>query len=143
MVRTFVTENTGKVLVIRLEPGEDIIKSIEKVVAEHKLLSGHLSLIGAVSKVHLGYFDLDEKVYKDFTIDEDLEIVSCVGNISRLNEGYVVHAHVVASDVKGKCYAGHLMEGCVVSVTIEIVITEFTEMSRARDEITGLNLLDL
>ncbi|MFW9844252.1 MAG: PPC domain-containing DNA-binding protein [Candidatus Thorarchaeota archaeon] len=138
-----MTENTGRVIVIRLEPGEDILTSIEKIVAEYKLLSGHLSLIGAVSKVHLGYFDLHEKVYKDFTIDEDLEIVSCVGNISRLNEGYVVHAHVVASDVNGRCYAGHLMEGCTVSLTIEIVITEFTEMSRTRDETTGLNLLDL
>lgn len=143
MVRTFFTETTGRVIVIRLEPGEDILKSIEKIVAENKLLSGHLSLIGAVSKVHLGYFDLHKKVYKDFTIDEDLEIVSCVGNISRLKEDYVVHAHVVASDVDGKCYAGHLMEGCVVSVTIEIVITEFSIMSRAKDETTGLNLLDL
>ena len=143
MVRTFLTKNTGKVIVVRLEPGEDILKSIEKIVAENKLLSGHLSLIGAVSKVHLGYFDREEMAYKDFTIDEDLEVVSCVGNISRLNEGYVVHAHVVASDATGKCYAGHLMEGCTVSVTIEIVITEFTEMHRARDDKTGLNLLDL
>lgn len=143
MVRTLVTSPTGRVIVVRLEPGEDIIKSIASVVAENKLQSGHLSLIGAVSKVHLGYFDLHEKVYKDFTIDEDLEIVSCIGNISRLKNDYVVHAHVVASDVNGKCYAGHLMEGCEVSVTIEIVITEFPEMSRARDKATGLNLLDL
>ncbi|TFH10890.1 MAG: DNA-binding protein [Candidatus Thorarchaeota archaeon] len=143
MVRTFVTRTTGRVIVLRLEPGEDILKSLEKIVAKHKLQSGHLSLIGAVSKVHLGYYDLHEKVYKDFTIDEDLEIVSCVGNISRLKEDYVVHAHVVASDVNGRCYAGHLMEGCVVSITIEIVITEISEMSRARDEATGLNLLDL
>ncbi|MHA1577155.1 MAG: PPC domain-containing DNA-binding protein, partial [Candidatus Thorarchaeota archaeon] len=133
MVRTFVTEKTGKVIVVRLEPGEDILKSIEKVVVENSLQSGHLSLIGAVSKVHLGYFDMEAKVYRDFTIEEDLEIVSCVGNISRLKEGYVVHAHIVASDVNGKCYAGHLMEGCKVSVTIEIVITEFPEMRRARD----------
>lgn len=143
MVRTFMTKNTGRVIVVRLEPGEDILKSIEKIVAENRLLSGHLSLIGAVSKVHLGYFDLEESSYKDFIVDEDLEIAACVGNISRLNEEYVVHAHVVASDETGKCYAGHLMEGCTVSVTIEIVITEFAEMHRARDERTGLNLLDL
>lgn len=143
MVRTFVTKNTGRVIVIRLEPGEDILKSIERIVAENKLLSGHLSLIGAVSKVHLGYFDLEKMTYKDFTIDKDLEVVSCVGNISRLDDGYVIHAHIVASDETGKCYAGHLMEGCIVSVTIEIVITEFAKMARARDERTGLNLLDL
>jgi len=143
MVRTFVTEATGKVIVARLEPGEDILKSIESIAADQNLSSGYLSLIGAVSKVHLGYFDLEAKIYRDFTIDEDLEIVSCVGNISRLEKDYVVHAHIVASDVNGKCYAGHLMEGCKVSVTIEIVITEFPEMKRARDEATGLNLLDL
>ncbi|MHA1863452.1 MAG: PPC domain-containing DNA-binding protein [Candidatus Thorarchaeota archaeon] len=143
MVRTFVTKATGKVIVARLEPGEDILKSIESIAVNQNLSSGYLSLIGAVSKVHLGYFDLEAKIYRDFTIDEDLEIVSCVGNISRLEKDYVVHAHIVASDVNGKCYAGHLMEGCEVSVTIEIVITEFPEMKRARDEATGLNLLDL
>ena len=35
------------------------------------------------------------------------------------------------------------MEGCIVSVTIEIVITELPVMTRAEDESTGLNLLDL
>ena len=44
----------------------------------------------------------------------------------------------------GKCYGGHLMKGCKVSVTIELVITETTaDLSRARDERTGLNLLDI
>jgi predicted DNA-binding protein with PD1-like motif len=143
MVRTFETKNTGRVIVVRIEPGEDILKSIEKTVVEYNLRSGHLNLIGAVSQVHLGYFDREERVYKDFTRNEDLEIVSCMGNISRLKNDYVVHAHVVASDENGKCYAGHLMEGCIVSVTIEIIITEFCEITRAKDKATGLNLLDL
>ena len=39
MVRTFETNTTGRVIVIRLEPGEDIIKSIEKIVAEKKRLA--------------------------------------------------------------------------------------------------------
>ena len=86
---------------------------------------------------------LDAHEYRDFTIEEDLEIVACVGNISQLENKYVVHAHVVASDENGRCYGGHLMEGCIVSVTIEIVITELPLMTRAHDESTGLNLLDL
>ncbi|TFG34964.1 DNA-binding protein [Candidatus Thorarchaeota archaeon] len=143
MVRIFLTKTTGRVLVVRLEPGEDILKSIVRAVNEHSISSGYLSLIGAVSSVHLGYFDRDANVYRDFTIHEDLEIVSCVGNVSKHNGDNVVHAHVVASNEKGQCYGGHLMEGCTVSVTIEIVITEIPLMVRCLDEATGLNLLDL
>ena len=143
MVRIFSTKATGRVIVVRLEPGEDILKSIERVVKEQSVTSGHLSLIGAVSRAHLGYFNREENEYRDFVVEEDLEIVSCVGNISQHNDQYIIHAHVVASDENGKCYGGHLMEGCRVSVTIEIVITEFPLMTRARDELTGLNLLDI
>jgi len=143
MVRVFPTKATGRVVVIRLEPGEDILKSIEHVVEEQSITSGHFTLIGAVSRVHLGYFHREAHEYRDFTIEEDLEIVACVGNISQLENKYVVHAHVVASDENGRCYGGHLMEGCIVSVTIEIVITELPVMTRAEDESTGLNLLDL
>ncbi len=143
MVRIFSTKPTGKVIVARLEPKEDILRSIERIAIEQSITSGHLSLLGAVSRIHLGYFDRDAKEYRDFTIEEDLEIVSCVGNISQHDNKHVIHAHVVASDEKGRCYGGHLMDGCLVSVTIEIVITEFPLMIRTRDEITGLNLLDL
>ena len=143
MVRIFSTKTTGRVVVARLEPGEDILKSIEKIIQTQSIISGHLSLIGAVSKVHLGYFNREENTYRDFAVEEDLEIVSCVGNIAKHEKGHIVHAHLVASDANGKCYGGHLMEGCVVSVTIEVVITEFPKMARTRDAATGLNLLDL
>jgi len=143
MVRIFSTKTTGRVIVARLEPGEDILKSIETIVQKQSIASGHLSLIGAVSQIHLGYFDRETNVYCDFNVKEDLEVVSCVGNISKHEGNHVVHAHLVAADETGKCYGGHLMEGCTVSVTIEVVITEFTEMTRIRDNATGLNLLDI
>ncbi|MBN2230433.1 MAG: DNA-binding protein [Candidatus Thorarchaeota archaeon] len=143
MVRTLVTKTTGRVVIARLEPGEDILRSIETISRDNEILSGELRLIGAVSRVHLGYFDRESKTYKDYTMLEDLEIVSCMGNISKHKDGYVVHAHVVASDEKGKCYGGHLLEGCEVSVTIEAIITEFPVIERERDELTGLNLLNV
>jgi predicted DNA-binding protein with PD1-like motif len=143
MARVQVVESTGRIVIARLEPGEDILHSIENIATERELLSAHVSMIGAVSKVHLGYFDRAKKEYKDFTLEEDLEIVSGVGNISRHGDKYVVHAHIVAADETGRCYGGHLLEGCEVSVTIELVISEVTELKRSRDNLTGLNLLDI
>lgn len=143
MTRTFVTKATGRVLVVKLEPGEDILTSIEQVAKEHSISSGYISLIGAVSRIHLGYFDREARVYRDFRIEEDLEIVSCMGNISKHKDDYIIHAHVVAADDQGQCYGGHLMQDCTVSVTIEIVITEIPMITRSLDKATGLNLLNL
>jgi predicted DNA-binding protein with PD1-like motif len=127
-----------------MEPGEDVFETIGKVAEEYGVKSGHLTLIGAISGAKLGYFHTGANEYRDFTIDEDVEVVSCMGNISMLNGGLVVHAHMIVSDEKGRCYGGHLMKGCTVSVTIEMVLTEVAaDLTRARDERTGLNLLNI
>ncbi|MHA1949880.1 MAG: PPC domain-containing DNA-binding protein [Candidatus Thorarchaeota archaeon] len=143
MVRSIQTE-AKRVIFSRMYPGEDVLETIEAVATEYGVNSGHITLIGAVSGVKLGYFHLRANEYRDFTIDEDVEVVSCMGNISTLNGKPMVHAHIIVSDEKGKCYGGHLMRGCKVSVTIELVITETEiDLARARDETTGLNLLNI
>jgi predicted DNA-binding protein with PD1-like motif len=143
MTRVHVTKPTGRVVIARLEPGDDILHSIERVANEHEIQSGHLSMIGAVAGVHLGYFDREDKAYKEFTVEEDLEIVAGIGNITRYEETYVIHAHLVAADQTGRCYGGHLLDGCKVSVTIELVVTEIPELKRGIDKGTGLKLLDV
>ncbi len=134
-----------RTIVARLYPGEDILQSLQRLVTQYDIRGGQLSLIGAVSQATLGYFDRERSQYHTFSLKEDLEVVSCVGNISRLEDDtVVVHAHMVTADRDGRCYGGHVMEGCTVSATIEVVITEFDRpLMRERDEVTGLNLLKL
>ncbi|MHA1772250.1 MAG: PPC domain-containing DNA-binding protein [Candidatus Thorarchaeota archaeon] len=136
---------TGRIIVARLMPGEDILESLEKLVRAHNIRGGQLQLIGAIARAHLGYFDREKNKYAEFSVEEDLEVVSCMGNISRLIDGSpVVHAHMIVADRTGRTYGGHLLKGCEVSVTIEIVINEFQdEIQRAIDETSGLNLIKL
>ncbi len=144
MVRSIDTQ-TKRVIVARMEPGEDILSTIEAIADSYEIKSGQLTFIGAVSKANLGYFDRASQKYKSFSIEEDLEVVSGMGNISRLHDdSVVVHAHVIVADENGKSYGGHLNRGCEVSATIELVIQEMKAgVRRARDDLTGLNLLDL
>ncbi len=132
-------------LVVRLSSGEDILESLEKIVLEHDIKGGQLSLIGAISSATLGYFDMESKEYKSVTLDENLEVTSCIGNISRLEDGTpVVHAHMVVSNEYGSSFSGHLMKGCKVSATIEVILHVFEgQLTRAKDGATGLNLLKL
>lgn len=125
-------------------PGEDVLETVKHLAIEHGISSGQINLIGAVGSAHLGYFDMEEKEYKSFMLEEDLEVVSCMGNIAHHPEGLIVHAHMIVANEEGRCYGGHLMSGTKVSVTIEVVIIETDEtLTRAKDSKTGLNLLDL
>ncbi|MFW9862072.1 MAG: PPC domain-containing DNA-binding protein [Candidatus Thorarchaeota archaeon] len=144
MVRSIETTLKG-VIISRMDPGDDILKTIERVASEHNVKSGQITLIGAVARAKLGYFDREAGQYKVFLIERDLEVVSGIGNISRLeDDSIVVHTHLVVSDENGRCWGGHLMEGCEVSVTIELVIFETdADLRRAEDAITGLNLMDI
>ncbi len=142
---TTISTKIKNTFVTRMILGEDILKTIQEIASENKIAAGQLSLIGAVSKATLGYFDRKSKQYKSFSIDEDLEVVSCMGNIAIAENGdYIVHAHMIVADEEGKCYGGHLMEGCEVSVTIELIINVFDgKLLRSIDTDTGLNLLNL
>ncbi len=142
-----LVQNTApnRTIVARLEPGEDILETLEKLVVVNSIRAGHLSLIGAVASATLGYFDRESQIYRSFTLNEDLEVTSCIGNIARtVDDRPVVHAHMAVANEDGTTFSGHLMNGCVVSVTIEVVITILDgELIRDIDPATGLNLLRL
>ncbi|MFX1484503.1 MAG: PPC domain-containing DNA-binding protein [Promethearchaeota archaeon] len=143
MVHTLQT-GVKRVIISRMMPGEDVLETIEKIATEFKVESGQINLIGAIAGAKLGYFDTGTNEYRDFTVDENVEVVSCMGNISRLDGKPLVHAHMIVSDEAGRCYGGHLMRGCTVSVTIELIIIETAaKLTRRRDERTGLNLLSI
>jgi predicted DNA-binding protein with PD1-like motif len=144
MVRTLTTK-AQRVLVSRLEPGEDLIDAITFVVKENGIKAAQFFGIGAISKARLGFFDMVTGEYLSYDIDKNLEVVSLTGNVALSENGsVVVHAHMVASDREGNCFGGHVMQGCEVSVTIELFLTELeNNLTRAKDVLTGLNLLNL
>ena len=144
MVRTVSTNIKGAIFA-RMYPGEDVMKTIEKVAIDSEVKSGQLSLIGAVSTATLRWFNRTTGEYNEFVVDRDTEIVSCMGNIARTRDGdLVVHAHMIVADEDGTCYGGHLAPGCEVSVVAELIILEMEEdIFRVKDEATGLGLMDL
>ncbi|HLA82211.1 MAG TPA: DUF296 domain-containing protein, partial [Thermoleophilia bacterium] len=73
--------------------------------------------------------------------EEQLEVISMVGNVSLLNGEPIVHAHMVLSDEEGRCFGGHLAANTVV-FNMEILMTTLSgpPVTRKLDSDTGLTL---
>lgn len=64
-----------------------------------------------------------------------LEILSLQGVLS----AHGLHLHIMVSDAQGQCVGGHLLEGCTVRTTLELVLLELPGvcMLRKHDPRTG------
>ena len=103
-----------------------------------------LTAIGAFQRVTLGFFDVTTKDYKKIEIQEQVELLSLVGNIAHDDQGNPkLHAHVVVGKSEGSAHGGHLLNA-YVRPTLEVVLVETSQHLRRtiRGEF-GLALLDL
>jgi predicted DNA-binding protein with PD1-like motif len=72
-------------------------------------------------------------------LERDFEILSVEGTLSA--DG--CHVHIAVSDHSGAVLGGHLVRGCVVRTTAEIVLAEVESLDFARehDAATGFSEL--
>lgn len=132
---------TGRRFVGRLPHGKDLITFIEDFCKEASIQMATFSVIGAVSSVTMGAHDQKQQVYVTFTEEAELEIVTCIGNVSLMDGNPVVHAHIVLGDKQGKITGGHLFsETILFAGEIELQELTGTPLERAYDDTTGLML---
>lgn len=117
---------------LRLHSGQDLGQELSRFVQEHSLQAGFImTCVGSLRQAALRLANRSET-----TIYEDkFEIVSLVGTLDA--EGY--HLHISLSDGQGRTIGGHLMAGCRIYTTAEIVIGEADTLvfSRPFDPETG------
>ena len=134
----------GRVIFARLFENEDLLEAISNTAKQRGIKAGFFILIGTLKKAKLGFYRQGK--YEPIQVDGHVEIVSCMGNISLKEEReLVVHAHISVSNEKGEVLGGHLLPGCVVAVTAELVLVEAADLKLQRkfDDETKLYLLSL
>ena len=113
----------------------------DDVAKENGLSAARFTAIGAFSDATLGYFDMEKKEYEEIPVDEQVEVLSLVGDIALFEGEPKLHAHAVLGRSDGTTRGGHLL-GAHVQPTLEVVIVESPEhLRRETDEETGLPLL--
>jgi hypothetical protein len=101
---------------VGLPEDDDLLEAITRTFREREIRKAAFSLIGAVKRGALGYYDLSAKQYKTREFEGLLEIVACAGNVSERDGDVFVHAHAVFSGADYGCVGGHLIPGNVIFV---------------------------
>jgi len=132
MMTTFLGQQTGRVLLIHLSNGDDVLKCITKAVQDNGIQTGIVtSAIGSLRKFSYHYIndtkDIPTDVFED--VSGPLELVSAEGLII---EG-IPHLHALVSEHGSKqTISGHLEEGSEVQYLAEISVVELIDMPIGR-----------
>ena len=122
----------------RLHRGDDLYESIQRYADAHHIAAGVvLSAVGCVYRWELR----DASGVDVQSGTEDVEIVSLMGTVSE----YGCHLHASFSREDLSAFGGHLLPGCTVNTTAEIVLAEIGScvFPRRPDSETGYEELEI
>lgn len=125
-------QSSLQVLAVRLSPGTDVRLAIEDIAQREQISAGSiLSAVGSLSKVKLRFANADTPT----VLAGKHEILTLSGTLSSAG----VHLHISLANERGECIGGHLVAGCHVHTTLELVISKFLDLQfdRKLDNITG------
>jgi predicted DNA-binding protein with PD1-like motif len=132
-----------RTFVIVFDTGDDAVDGLLTFARERGISAASYSAIGAFRSVTLGYFEVDRRDYRRIPIDEQVEVLSFIGNVALGPEGIKLHTHVVVGKRDGTAHGGHLL-AARVRPTLEVVLVEVPAHLRRRiDPATGLALIDV
>ena len=141
MKSQLLQDHVEKTYVVVFDKGEEVVAGLLDFARRNRLSGSHLVAIGALQDVVLGYFDRERKEYGRIPVQEQVEVLSLIGNLAVQEGEHKLHAHLVIGKRDGTAHGGHLLEAHVWP-TLEVVIEEQPEhLARRIDPETSLALL--
>lgn len=126
-----------KTLPIRLTPGQDLRAALEAAVREQRCQAAFvISGIGSLSDARIRFAGVDQAQL----LAGDSEILSLSGTVGVDADGRShSHLHVSVSTATGAVFGGHVVAGCRVRTTAEVLLGLLPDwaFSREADPATG------
>ena len=143
-VRLFSENPAGeKTYAVIFAKGDEVLSGLTEFAEREKLSAGHFTAIGALQSARFGWFDRARQAYRDIPINQQVELISLIGDVGMVNGAPQIHAHGAVGLPDGEVRGGHLLEA-VAWPTLELFFTAFpTALVKKHDEETNLFLFDL
>jgi Predicted DNA-binding protein with PD1-like DNA-binding motif len=135
-----VSGNIGRVVAVRLSPGEDLLEGLRDACEKHNLKNG-LILTGIGSLRQARVFNPvplpDRKIGYGYgnpiELTGPIELLATSGMICQGDKGETLfHVHLSLSDQNGGGWGGHLIEGNRVLITVDFVLGEVEGINMGR-----------
>jgi predicted DNA-binding protein with PD1-like motif len=133
-----IFRGTIATLALRLSPGVDVRQELASLARREQISAGVImGAVGSLSKACLRF--ANEKTPTELAGKH--EILCLSGTLGE--DG--IHVHMMVANSQGDCKGGHLVDGCQVYTTLEVVIAVIPEVrfNRILDESTGFKELDI
>jgi predicted DNA-binding protein with PD1-like motif len=136
-------QHGNRTFVVVFDKGDEAKAGLTSFAQDNQVSAARLTAVGGFSRAVLGYFDRQKKEYRRIPVDEQVEVLSLVGDVAlKPDGGPEVHAHVVVGRSDGTTLGGHLLEA-EVWPTLEVVITDAPRhLRKTHDPETGLALIN-
>ncbi len=140
VAQTKLAHKIGRVVAVRLSPGEDLLEGLTEACKKHSLNNG-LILTGIGSLRAARFFNPvplpDRKIGYGYgepiALAGPIELLAATGMICKGDDGQTLfHVHLSLSDQNGGGWGGHLIEGNKVLITADFVLAEIEDMSMGR-----------
>ena len=100
---------------LRLSPGDDLKQGLQAFTESQAIAAGCvLTTVGSLQQANLRFAGQTEATM----LNGRFEIVSLVGTLSPQG----LHLHLAIADSQGHMIGGHVMPGCLIYTTAEIVV---------------------
>ncbi|TNV20929.1 DNA-binding protein [Buttiauxella sp. B2] len=110
---------------LRLLPGQEVLSQLRDFIQQHQLQAGWIAgCTGSLTDVALRYAAKEETTL----LNGKFEVTSLSGTLELTGE----HLHLSVADKNGNLIGGHMMPGCTVRTTLELILGELTSLSFSR-----------
>jgi uncharacterized protein len=135
-------DESPKTFILVFEIGDELAEGLLWFAKEQRLSAASFKAVGALSSVRLGWFSWESKRYEpSVTLDEQVELLSLIGDVAQKDGEPVVHAHAVVGKKDGTAHGGHLLKA-YIRPTCEVVLTESPVLLQKFDDpASGLVLI--
>ena len=143
MLLYLLTDATERTHALIFDTADEALGLLQDFCNAHDISAARFTAIGAFQSATLGYFNWESKEYDRIPVNEQVEVLSLIGDVA-LHEGKPkIHAHAVLGRRDGSTRGGHLLEAHV-RPTLEVILVESPAYLRRRmDPASGIPLIDV
>lgn len=135
--------NNERTYAVIFGKGDEVLSGLTEFAERERIVAGYFTGIGALRSATFGWFDSTQKAYRDIPVNQQVELISLIGNVGMVNGAPQIHAHGAVGNPDGQTRGGHLLQA-LVWPTLEVFFTALPQrLEKTFDEETGLELFDV